>query len=422
MFCNLVLSGRLKLENEISRLQRELNSVYNSKSWMLTSPVRALSKSIFGDWNSTRRKIIRRILQRRNNATINAIPLRLHSAPAIEAIVSQRFGTTKFTVVDERHNFSAPSFCREMLFLKSEIGQNTAGHDIEPITTIFSSYPAPISGDITRIEWLTQNYDLAVDWFMRALSGMEVMSCDVFDTVMLRHNESEAERNFHICEYIVQTLRDTAIGAPLKHVDAEALLLMRASAMNLTYGARPAVQGCREGSIKDVVTNIALTIGGGSELASRMLECELDYEATHCLFSNAPLIEAMCRFKRLGGKVLLVSDMYLHQEHIRVLLSKVAPNSLPHIDNIYSSADTVISKRSGLLFPRLAQMGAFPPCATLHIGDSFSSDIQKAREAGMNALYLPIFRHELRMRQASLARMIQTFDRVGVDIRTWAKV
>lgn len=91
-----------------------------------------------------------------------------------------------------------------------------------------------------------------------------------------------------------------------------------------------------------------------------MLECELDYEATHCLFSNAPLIEAMCRFKRLGGKVLLVSDMYLHQEHIRVLLSKVAPNSLPHIDNIYSSADTVISKRSGLLFPRLAQMGAFP--------------------------------------------------------------
>lgn len=323
---------------------------------------------------------------------------------------------------EERQIFAAPLGNYEILHTRST-GTSSEKKDAGyPDVLSFGFLQNDIPARASRLEWLTANHAAATTSFSDAMQGMNAVSCDVFDTLLLRHNKSEVERNLEICEYTISTLNTPEFSQYLSKIDPKALLIMRSMAMKLSYGSRKDIAGCREGSIIEVVTNVARTLGGGDDLAQALLQCELDYESAKCLFANLPLIEALQRFHDRGGRVILISDMYLHGDHIHALIDAVAPGALDCIDEIYSSADTILSKRSGMLFPYIVDRNALSPARTLHIGDSFTSDVQKAREAGINGLLFPIGRIETRMRQLSLRKIVEEFDDIGVDVREWAKI
>ncbi|MDL2171657.1 MULTISPECIES: hypothetical protein [Asaia] len=415
------------MENEINRLRLELASIHASRSWKFTSILRTITRSALGDRASLRRKALRKILLRN---TAQALPAGPHFTGMPPSLISTECTNIETANVNtcaperlenERKSFLAPTGCREFLELQLV---DPAASDADSLPKVFGFQPfqSSIPNGASRAEWLNENYQAAALWFSSVIEGMDVVSCDVFDTVLLRHNKSEAERNLDICEYIINTLSTGPLSSHVSHIDPMALLLMRNTAMSRSYGSRRAVKGCREGSILEVVENMARTLGGGDTLAEAFLHCELEYESKFCLEANQPLIETLRRFCESGGRVILVSDMYLHRDHIHTLMEKVSPGSVNYVDEIYSSADTILSKRSGQLFPYIIGRSGISPSRTLHIGDSFFSDVQKAREAGINSLHFPITRSETIMRQLSLNTVIDRFDNIGIDAREWAKI
>ncbi|MBB2173562.1 HAD family hydrolase [Gluconacetobacter asukensis] len=273
-----------------------------------------------------------------------------------------------------------------------------------------------------RYEWLSKNFHEAVNIFENCLHGAKTLSLDVFDTLLLRNHLAEAERYHLTSKRIVDHLKEQNKWLFLRNISAESFTLLRAQAMQLTYRARPSIAGCKEGSILDVVANMASTVNGDASLASAFLQTELDFEASQCLQLNPVLMEVMRRFQARGGKTILISDMYLHADHIQGLFDRIDPDLKNCFSELFSSADTIISKRSGLLYPYVENILGIDRRTVFHIGDSLHSDIEKANAAGWNALFFPISKIEILERQNSLNKIIAHYHSKNIDISNWAKI
>lgn len=290
-----------------------------------------------------------------------------------------------------------------------------------PVRRSFLAMPSEYHKSTDRSLWLAENEENAARLLISAMKNMDVLSLDVFDTFILRGNEAEAERYHLFSRFLLDRLTEDTELDPLRSVTAEALTLMRARAMQLTYQTRPQREGCGEGSIIEVAASLSRTLAGNASLTERLLELEVAFEIG-MMKPNPLLSRIVKRFRENGGTVVLISDMYLHSDQIRKIIEGLDPGGLASVDYIFSSADTIVSKRSGKLFRHVEATLGLNPKSTLHIGDSFVSDVQQARRAGWNALYFPVSRGEMALRQASLKRVIEHFDELSIDIRDWAKV
>jgi predicted HAD superfamily hydrolase len=126
--------------------------------------------------------------------------------------------------------------------------------------------------------------------------------------------------------------------------------------------------------------------------ADALIRIEIDYEAQNT--RPNPLIQALVAEHRAGGgKVVLVSDMYIRGADIARLLAQHA-GTAELADAIFSSADTVVNKRTGTIFNGIANHLAAAPADFFHIGDNFVADYAMPRSAGWNAQHLPIPRSE----------------------------
>ncbi len=87
-----------------------------------------------------------------------------------------------------------------------------------------------------------------------------------------------------------------------------------------------------------------------------------------------------------GKKILLVTDMYLETDTIRGILEK---NGYTGYDRLYVSSAERALKYSGDLFRCVLR--DLPDAAgnTLHIGDTWKSDIEGSKLAGFESLFLP---------------------------------
>lgn len=90
--------------------------------------------------------------------------------------------------------------------------------------------------------------------------------------------------------------------------------------------------------------------------------------------------------KAAGKKILLVTDMYLETDTIRRILEK---NGYTGYDRLYVSSEERALKYNGSLFNCVLR--DLPDAAenTIHIGDTWQSDIEGSSKAGFNNLFLP---------------------------------
>jgi hypothetical protein len=259
---------------------------------------------------------------------------------------------------------------------------------------------------------------------LRALSETkaQVLSLDVFDTLLLRNNTPEAARYLELSEFGLGALRRRLGAATTNGLTAFDLMLARVQALNLSYRLRPAVDGCVEGCLKEVVAVMRrlLRLPFAAELV--LIEAELDYEAEN-LALNSALVEAALRHKSMGGDLILVSDMYLSADHIVSIIERMDRTRLgPMIDRVFSSADTVVNKRHGGVFALIAQRMNRAPETFLHIGDAAVGDARRPKAFGWRVLEFPIARAELVARERGLERFIAEMDEAGLDVRAWAKL
>jgi hypothetical protein len=251
--------------------------------------------------------------------------------------------------------------------------------------------------------------------------GARILSYDVFDTLLLRNDKPEAVRYFEMSQKMLFDIR-SSLGADVAgDLSAEDFMLARAHGMKTSYAYRPKVRGCGEGRIEDVVQVVCGMLALPPDAAHILIESEIRYEIDN-LELNEALFETAADFRKSGGRVVLLSDMYLGAEHIRRIVEAFLNEPCWPFDELLSSADLIISKRSGLIFSEVENRLNAKPSDFLHIGDSFIGDVRKPRERGWGALHFPVSLAEVERRRTALAQFIQQMARAHYDVSAWAKL
>ncbi len=274
-----------------------------------------------------------------------------------------------------------------------------------------------------RSKYLSSEKGVPIKTFIKNYierNDISVLSFDVFDTFLLRNNKPEALRYLEISRLAIKKLRQMyPDDKKLRSLTAEDFCQSRIIGMQATYRTRPLVQGCGEGLIDEVFAMQRMVLGLKDGSESVLREAEVEYESKN-LKENVILSSLSNEFKNSGGTVILVSDMYLTSNIIADIIKKII--KFPVYDHIYSSADYVVSKRSGKIFSIIEKELCAEGKAVLHIGDSWVGDVKRPREEGWNALYFPVSANEKKERRMALDKFITLMDNKGIETRGWAKL
>jgi len=120
-------------------------------------------------------------------------------------------------------------------------------------------------------------------------------------------------------------------------------------------------------------------------LLKQVTEYELAMENS-MLVPRRQLVDWLFELAEKGKKILIVSDIYLPAEHLRVLINHAG--FLDAVTAVVSSADTFLAKASGKAFSLLEKQYLLDKKHWLHIGDNPISDGLRPVEFGIRALVL----------------------------------
>lgn len=196
-----------------------------------------------------------------------------------------------------------------------------------------------------------------------ALSAYDVISFDIFDTLILRPF-SQPHELFMMLAYKFDTID---------------FLNIRRSAEREARKLRKDKFGDTEITIYDIYSLIEKRTGIPAEVG---VQTEFETELEFC-YANPYLLRVFKMLKAQGKKLLAVSDMYFPEKYIEQLLNKCG---FVGFDRIFVSCDYTCNKREGFLYDVVKnQIGENYRYA--HIGDNKISDIASAREHGFSPYY-----------------------------------
>jgi len=202
------------------------------------------------------------------------------------------------------------------------------------------------------------------------------LSFDIFDTILLRRNTSEAERFFDVAAEFKKALKKRKIS----QMD---VFLARLRSHNLSYQCTAHKDMTPEASIRGMFEGMLTTLGLPNKYIDTLLDVETVYE-TDMLYAN-PFLEVFLKKYYKGKTVQLISDMYLTHDQIDALVRHHWPKLKYTLD---VSGTHNLSKRNGSLYDELLQKNKQKPHKILHMGDSLHSDVQMAKLHKVKALHL----------------------------------
>lgn len=257
------------------------------------------------------------------------------------------------------------------------------------------------------------------DWLAREVEALlertgggshRILSLDVFDTLLLRDDTSELTR---FAEIGARMAREVAAeGKATPEADG---LVARYLGTRASYRAGPRVNGCGEGALDEIHLVASRLLSGHDGYVDRFIDIEIEREAASVRVH--PVLSAvLARHRERGGRVVLLSDMYMRASHIERLLatSGVARDAY---DLLVSSADTKVSKASGLVFELVEREMEASPDDFLHVGDALRGDFQRAIARGWRAVHLPIPDKSIAARREDHFRTLESLrERHGIEL------
>ena len=183
------------------------------------------------------------------------------------------------------------------------------------------------------------------------ISGLSVISFDVFDTLLLRVSGSG------IALFRALEKKYNCQGFATERVKAENRARVQKNSGEIT--------------LQDIYKNILPKY-------QNELEHELEMERLLC-FPNEEFSDFFEKCKAEGKRIIAISDMYLPQSFIAKLLK----NSGYEVDAVYVSSEFAKTKAKGDLFAYIREVEKGP---ILHIGDNYKSDILSAKRNGFSSV------------------------------------
>ena len=121
-----------------------------------------------------------------------------------------------------------------------------------------------------------------------------------------------------------------------------------------------------------------------NSLILKIIDYEVMNEINH-LYLNDEVKNILKALKNKGKKIIICSDMYLSEEHIKQIVNNLG--ILNYVDKFYVSATKKITKGSDRLFQFILQDINLSPKKFLHVGDNFISDYLSPRKLGIKAIH-----------------------------------
>lgn len=206
--------------------------------------------------------------------------------------------------------------------------------------------------------------ELSENRMINELSGFDIISFDVFDTLILRPFSEPADVFFFLGE-------------------KTGLMDFKRVRMQQEYLARKEHEkkyGDNEVTFKEIWKRMERETGVSAKSGMR---AELETEERFC-FANPFMLKVFNALKDQGKTIIAVSDMYLPSGFVSRILKK---NGFEGINKIYMSCEYGKSKSLGDIYSQVKD--DFKGMSIVHVGDNEHSDVKKAAEAGLAACIYP---------------------------------
>lgn len=209
-----------------------------------------------------------------------------------------------------------------------------------------------------------ENPSLSVENFINTLKAFDVVSFDLFDTLIFRPLDKPTDVFYFLGEWI---------GIPdFKNIRIQA----ESTARQKNYIREKNY----EISLSEIWVELSSMTGTSAEGQAKR---EMEAEAALC-YANPFMLQVWNRLGELGKKRILVSDMYLPEEFLVKLAER---NGYSGFDRLYVSNKYHKSKADGSLYDVVLK--DFCGCRIIHVGDNPHSDGKMAMQKGIAALLYP---------------------------------
>ena len=204
------------------------------------------------------------------------------------------------------------------------------------------------------------SYREAPESLAQKLSDYDVVSFDVFDTLILRCFDRPAGVFF-------------MVGQKLGYPDLERI---RREIEEKAREKKFRVSGHREVTYEDIWEMMEEETGIPADRGKR---AEWEAELKYC-FANPYFLEVVRYLRTCGKKLVITSDMYLGKEQIREILVQ---SGYPEFDEYFVSCEYGTGKGEGTLYDVVKRKYG-SDLRYAHIGDNVYADQKKAEEAGFS--------------------------------------
>ena len=197
---------------------------------------------------------------------------------------------------------------------------------------------------------------------------IELLSVDIFDTLLVRKEENEDKRFWEVSELISKKFK----------IDSNLLFQARKFAHKSAYSINR--NGEAEATFTDILNIMIQYLGLEKKIFKELLKIEIEYEF-NSLDVNEHLLALL---KTAHIPYLFASDMYLEKQHIYELFDKFEL-ALNPIDILVSSS-LHLSKRNSGLYVYLKDK--YPNKKIMQIGDNRISDIRNAESHDIKTFWI----------------------------------
>lgn len=220
-----------------------------------------------------------------------------------------------------------------------------------------------------------------LDRLRSQLDGIDLISSDVFDTLLLRRPRSQRSRVMEGERRFARLLREQGF-----RTDPEQLFRARLLAEGFAYRALNVGGGVGEVRLNDIIARQLAMLGLPADLLQQRLVLEMAVERASLSANNA-LANVLRQQRQAGLRVVAVSDTALPADQLAQLIDHFHGPGL--VDAVYSSADIGASKRFGSLFAAVLSAEKISAAQMLHIGDDYVADHLVPSTMGIQTVHMP---------------------------------
>ena len=205
-------------------------------------------------------------------------------------------------------------------------------------------------------------------------SDAKYVSFDVFDTVITRPFYKPTDL-FYLLDKKFEGLTCNCLGFHTIRTEGEQALR-----------EYKCVAECKEDvTIDEIYDYIGKMYFLSDEICYEMKKNECELEIQFC--KNRETIHELYDIALLSGKkVIFVSDMYLDDNTIKSMLHK---NGYTEYEKVFVSSAYGKLKATGNLFKVVLDEIKIVPNEMIHLGDNVNSDVNKAKELGIDSIHIP---------------------------------